>query len=129
MSVTSKAALPLLVAASLLAGCATRSDGSAPLNQRTWPICSLLGGLAGGGLGAIEEFYLGRSWRRSGRHRRGLICYAQDGDEDGDGIFDRRDHCPDTPPTPQSTTWGAPEGIPGSAACLHLSPRRGDHPR
>ena len=44
MSVTSKAALPLLVAASLLAGCATHSDGSAPLNQRTWPICSLLGG-------------------------------------------------------------------------------------
>ena len=38
MSVTSKAALPLLVAASLLTGCATHSDGSAPLNQRTWPI-------------------------------------------------------------------------------------------
>ena len=45
MSVTSKAALPLLVAASLLAGCATHSDGSAPLNQRTWPLCSVLGGL------------------------------------------------------------------------------------
>lgn len=27
----------------------------------------------------------------------GLICYAQDGDEDGDGVFDRRDRCPDTP--------------------------------
>lgn len=27
-----------------------------------------------------------------------LICYAQDGDQDGDGVFDRRDRCPDTPP-------------------------------
>lgn len=26
-----------------------------------------------------------------------LICYAQDGDQDGDGVFDRRDRCPDTP--------------------------------
>lgn len=62
MSVTSKAALPLLVAASLLTGCATHSDGSAPLNQRTWPICSLLGGLVGGGLGAIES----SSWAAGG---------------------------------------------------------------
>lgn len=28
----------------------------------------------------------------------GLICFAQDGDEDGDGVFDRRDLCPHTPP-------------------------------
>ena len=27
-----------------------------------------------------------------------LICYAQDGDQDDDGVFDRRDRCPDTPP-------------------------------
>ncbi|OHC26125.1 MAG: hypothetical protein A3J71_04835 [Pseudomonadales bacterium RIFCSPHIGHO2_02_FULL_60_43] len=27
-----------------------------------------------------------------------LICYAQDGDEDDDGVFDRRDRCPGTPP-------------------------------
>jgi outer membrane protein OmpA-like peptidoglycan-associated protein len=26
-----------------------------------------------------------------------LICYAQDGDQDSDGVFDRRDRCPDTP--------------------------------
>ena len=55
MSVFTKAALPVLLAASLLSGCATHSDGSAPLNQRTWPICSLLGGAVGGGLGAIES--------------------------------------------------------------------------
>ena len=55
MTALTKAAFPVLLAASLLSGCATHSDGSAPLNQRTWPICSLLGGLVGGGLGAIES--------------------------------------------------------------------------
>ncbi len=55
MNVLIRAALPVLLASSLLSGCATHSDGSAPLNQRTWPICSLIGGLVGGGLGAIES--------------------------------------------------------------------------
>ncbi len=49
MTALTKAAIPVLLAAGLLSGCATHSDGSAPLNQRTWPICSLLGGLVGGG--------------------------------------------------------------------------------
>ncbi|MDH0662422.1 OmpA family protein, partial [Pseudomonas sp. GD03858] len=108
MSVLSKAALPLVVATSLLAGCATHSDGSAPLNQRTWPICSLLGGLVGGGLGAIES----SSWAAGagvlGAITGGLICYAQDGDEDGDGVFDRRDRCPDTPAGTQVDHMGCP---------------------
>ena len=97
MSVMSKAALPLLVVTSLLAGCATHSDGSAPLNQRTWPICSLLGGLAGGGLGAIESSSWAAGGGALGAIAGGLICYAQDGDKDEDGVFDRRDRCPDTP--------------------------------
>ena len=97
MSVMSKAALPLLVVTSLLAGCATHSDGSAPLNQRTWPICSLLGGLAGGGLGAIESSSWAAGGGALGAIAGGLICYAQDGDKDDDGVFDRRDRCPDTP--------------------------------
>ncbi|NIF19485.1 OmpA family protein [Pantoea sp. Cy-639] len=97
MSVLSKAALPLVVVTGLLAGCATHSDGSAPLNQRTWPICSLLGGLVGGGLGAIESSGWAAGGGVAGAIAGGLICFAQDGDEDGDGVFDRRDRCPDTP--------------------------------
>ncbi|MEG0248333.1 MAG: OmpA family protein, partial [Pseudomonas sp.] len=97
MRVMSKTALPLLVVTSLLAGCATHSDGSAPLNQRTWPLCSVLGGLAGGGLGAIESSAWAAGGGVLGAITGGLICFAQDGDEDGDGIFDRRDRCPDTP--------------------------------
>ncbi|BCJ08486.1 MULTISPECIES: OmpA family protein [unclassified Pseudomonas] len=108
MRVLSKAALPLLVATSLLTGCATHSDGSAPLNQRTWPICSLLGGLVGGGLGAIESSTWAAGAGVAGAIAGGLICYAQDGDEDGDGVFDRRDRCPDTPAGTQVNHMGCP---------------------
>lgn len=108
MRVSSKAALPLLLATSLLAGCATHSDGSAPLNQRTWPLCSLLGGLVGGGLGAIESSTWAAGGGALGVIAGGLICYAQDGDEDGDGVFDRRDRCPDTPAGTQVNHIGCP---------------------
>lgn len=108
MSVMSKAALPLLVAASLLTGCATHSDGSAPLNQRTWPLCSLIGGVVGGGLGAIESSSWAAGGGALGLIAGGLICYAHDGDEDGDGVFDRRDRCPDTPANTPVDHMGCP---------------------
>lgn len=38
----------------------------------------------------------------------GLICYAQDGDEDDDGVFDRRDRCPDTPANTPVEHHGCP---------------------
>ncbi|ROL78423.1 OmpA family protein [Pseudomonas vranovensis] len=108
MSVLFKATLPVLLAASLLSGCATHSDGSAPLNQRTWPICSLLGGLVGGGLGAIESSAWAAGAGAAGAITGGLICYAQDGDEDEDGVFDRRDLCPDTPANTPVSHTGCP---------------------
>jgi outer membrane protein OmpA-like peptidoglycan-associated protein len=108
MSVLSKAALPVLMAASLLSGCATHSDGSAPLNQRTWPICSLLGGLVGGGLGAIESSAWAAGAGAAGAIAGVLICYAQDGDKDEDGVFDRRDRCPDTPANTAVSHTGCP---------------------
>ena len=97
MSVLTRTVLPVLLLGSLLTGCATRSDGTAPLNQRTWPICSVMGGLVGGGLGAIESSAWAAGGAALGILTGGLICYAQDGDEDDDGVFDRRDRCPDTP--------------------------------
>jgi outer membrane protein OmpA-like peptidoglycan-associated protein len=100
--------LPVLLLGSLLTGCATHSDGTAPLNQRTWPICSLLGGLVGGGLGAIESAGWAGGGAALGIVTGGLICYAQDGDEDSDGIFDRRDRCPDTPENTEVDHRGCP---------------------
>ena len=97
MSVLTRTVLPVLLLSSLLTGCATHSDGTAPLNQRTWPICSVIGGLVGGGLGAMESSAWAAGGAALGILTGGLICYAQDGDEDDDGVFDRRDRCPDTP--------------------------------
>lgn len=108
MSLLSRAALPVLLLGSLLSGCATHSDGTAPLNQRTWPICSLIGGLVGGGLGAIESGGWAGGGAALGLLTGGLICYAQDGDEDGDGVFDRRDRCPDTPANTPVDDRGCP---------------------
>ena len=108
MSVLTRTVLPVLLLGSLLTGCATHSDGTAPLNQRTWPICSVIGGLVGGGLGAIESGGWAAGGAALGILTGGLICYAQDGDEDGDGVFDRRDRCPDTPANTPVEHHGCP---------------------
>jgi len=108
MNVLIRAALPVLLASSLLSGCATHSDGSASLNQRTWPVCSLIGGLVGGGLGALESGGWAAGGAALGVLSGGLICYAQDGDEDGDGVFDRRDRCRDTPANTPVEHHGCP---------------------
>lgn len=90
--------LPLLLVSSVLSGCAsTSSTGNAPLNQGNWPLCSAIGALAGGGLGAIESSAWAGGGAVAGALLGTIICYAQDGDADGDGVFDRRDKCPDTP--------------------------------
>ncbi|QZP35625.1 OmpA family protein [Pseudomonas sp. DR48] len=108
MSVLTRTVLPVLLLGSLLTGCATHSDGTAPLNQRTWPICSVIGGLVGGGLGALESGGWAGGGAALGILTGGLICYAQDGDEDGDGVFDRRDRCPDTPANTPVEHHGCP---------------------
>ncbi len=94
----SRAAVPLLVVSSVLSGCAsTSSTGEAALNQGNWPICSAIGAVAGGGLGAIESSAWAGGGAAIGALLGSLICYAQDGDEDADGVHDRRDTCPGTP--------------------------------
>jgi outer membrane protein OmpA-like peptidoglycan-associated protein len=100
--------LPVLLLGSVLTGCATHSDGTAPLNQRTWPICSVIGGLVGGGLGALQSSGWAAGGAALGILTGGLICYAQDGDEDEDGVFDRRDRCPDTPANTPVEHHGCP---------------------
>lgn len=71
----------LLLVSSVLSGCSsTSSNGDAPLNQRNWPFCTVFG----------------------------LICYALDGDEDSDGVHDRRDVCADTPANTPVSNSGCP---------------------
>ncbi|MEB0092974.1 OmpA family protein [Pseudomonas sp. CCI4.2] len=108
MSVCARAVLPFILVSGVLSGCATHSDGTAPLNQQNWPICSVIGGLVGGGLGAIESGAWAGGGAALGVLAGGLICFAQDGDEDGDGVFDRRDTCPHTPPNTPVDNNGCP---------------------
>lgn len=104
-----RVAFPLLLASSVLSGCVTTSStGSAALNQGNWPLCSAIGGLAGGGLGAVESSAWAAGGAVAGAVIGSIICYAQDGDEDGDGVFDRRDRCPDTPPNTSVRHNGCP---------------------
>lgn len=94
----SRVAIPLLLVSSVLTGCvSTSSTGDAALNQQNWPLCSLIGGAVGGGLGAIESSAWAGGGAAAGALIGGLICYARDGDQDSDGVHDRRDRCPDTP--------------------------------
>lgn len=93
-----RAFLPTLFVASVLSGCAsTSSNGEAALNQENWPICTVIGALAGGGLGAIESSSGAAIGAGLGAVVGSLICYTLDGDQDADGVHDRRDTCPDTP--------------------------------
>lgn len=105
----SRSVVPLLLVSSVLSGCVTTSStGDAPLNQGNWPICTAIGGLAGGGLGAIESSTWAAGGAVAGAIMGTLICYAQDGDQDGDGVHDRRDRCPDTPPNTPVSHNGCP---------------------
>jgi OOP family OmpA-OmpF porin len=112
MSVFSRAVIPVIMAGSVLSGCSTApstsSESGVPLNSRTWPVCSLLGGLVGGGLGAIESGAWAGGGAALGLLTGGLICFAQDGDQDSDGVFDRRDRCPDTPANTPVSHNGCP---------------------
>ncbi len=105
----SRAAIPLLLVSSVLSGCAsTTSTGDEPLNRENWPICTLLGAVAGGGLGAIESSTAAAYGAGFGAIAGSLICYALDGDQDKDGVHDRRDRCADTP----ENTSVFPDGCP-----------------
>lgn len=105
----SQAVVPFLLVSSVLSGCAsTSSTGDAALNQKNWPICSAVGALAGGGLGAIESSAWAGGGAAIGALFGGLICYAQDGDEDADGVHDRRDTCPATPANTPVNPNGCP---------------------
>ena len=86
-----RTAVPLVLLTSVLTGCAG-------LQKTDWPICAAVGGVTGAALGATES----SSWAGGGAllvgGLAGAYCWVKgDGDEDGDGVPDSRDKCPDTP--------------------------------
>ncbi|MEB0039774.1 MULTISPECIES: OmpA family protein [unclassified Pseudomonas] len=86
-----RVALPLILVTSLLTGCAG-------LQKTDWPKCAAVGGVAGAGLGAIQNAtYAGWGVLIGGGVAAAYCWVHGDGDEDGDGVPDSRDKCPGTP--------------------------------
>jgi len=104
--------LSLFLVSGVLSGCAsTSSNGEAVLNQDNWPICTAIGAVAGGGLGAIESSSAAGVGAGLGAIVGSLICYTLDGDQDADGVHDRRDTCPETPAGSKVSPNGCPVKI------------------
>ncbi|MFZ6045475.1 OmpA family protein [Pseudomonas sp. CR3202] len=101
MSIT-RTALPLVLATSMLTGCAG-------LQKTDWPKCAAVGGVVGAGLGAIESSTYAGWGALIGAGTAAAYCWVHgDGDEDGDGVPDSRDKCPGTPPGTRVDADGCP---------------------
>ena len=81
----------LLTLSLLITGCA--QDGSIA----RWGKCALLGGGAGGLLGAIESKAAGGWGALGGAIVGGTLCALTKSDADGDGVPDQKDECAQTP--------------------------------
>jgi OOP family OmpA-OmpF porin len=97
-----RTALPLVLATSVLSGCAG-------LQKSDWPTCAAVGGVTGAALAAIKT----GAWIGPGALVGGAVaggwCYAHgDGDDDGDGVLNSRDKCPNTPKGVQVDADGCP---------------------
>lgn len=103
-----RTAVPLVLASSLLSGCAS-------LVQSDWPPCAAVGGVVGAGLGAIES----TSWAAGGLGIGALTgaayCWVH-GDADGDGVVNKDDKCPNTPRGTPVDATGCPQPVAVAAA-------------
>lgn len=87
-----------------LAGCSSQG-----LMRTDWPICGLIGGATGAGLGAIESSTMAGAVGAAVGVTAAAYCWVHgDKDSDGDGVLDSRDQCPDTPLGTQVDEVGCP---------------------
>jgi len=115
MSIVSKA-LPLVLLASVLTGCAG-------LQKTDWPKCAAVGGVTGAALGSIQN----STWAGWGVLVGGGVAAAYcwvhgDGDEDGDGVPDSRDKCPHTPKGTPVDATGCPFPTPAPPPMAEPAP-------
>lgn len=86
-----RTALPLILITSVLTGCAG-------LQKTDWPLCALGGGAAGAAAGAFQTAAVAASLGGAVGVMAGAYCWVHgDGDDDGDGVKNSIDKCPDTP--------------------------------
>ncbi|MCJ8170116.1 OmpA family protein [Atopomonas sediminilitoris] len=90
---STKKVMGVLVLSTALAGCSSQG-----LMRTDWPICGLIGGATGAGLGAIESSTMAGAVGAAVGVTAAAYCWVHgDKDSDGDGVLDSRDECPDTP--------------------------------
>jgi outer membrane protein OmpA-like peptidoglycan-associated protein len=104
-----RTALPLILVTSVLTGCAG-------LQKTDWPLCALGGGLAGAAAGAIQSAAVAASLGAGVGMMAGAYCWVHgDGDDDGDGVKNSVDKCPDTPKGVTVDATGCPLVAPAPA--------------
>lgn len=92
MQFLAKAGLTMLVLL-LVSGCASTSGGRMDPEAK----CALIGGVLGGGAAAAaEDSDAAIGGAALGAFAGAVICAFLDGDEDGDGVKDKKDRCPGT---------------------------------
>ncbi|GAB7533218.1 OmpA family protein [Pseudomonas sp. 3A(2025)] len=107
-----RTAVPLILVTSVLTGCAG-------LQKTDWPKCAAGGFLGGAAAGAFQTAAVAASLGGAVGVMAGAYCWVHgDGDDDGDGVMNSVDKCPDTPKgTPVDATGcplvpPAPEPVP-----------------
>lgn len=95
-----KIAVPMVLAAGVLSGCSTFQEGNVP-------VCAAIGGVVGGGLGAIEDSTMAGVVGATGAVVAAAYCWVH-GDADGDGVVNKTDKCPNTPKGTKVDEVGCP---------------------
>ncbi|WP_426117526.1 OmpA family protein [Pseudomonas sp. DSP3-2-2] len=107
-----RTALPLILVTSVLTGCAG-------LQKTDWPLCAAGGALAGAAAGAFQTAAVAASLGGAVGVMAGAYCWVHgDGDDDGDGVKNSVDKCPDTPKGVQVDATGCPLVEPAPAVVV-----------
>ena len=97
-----RTALPLILVTSVLTGCAG-------LQKTDWPLCAAGGALSGAAIGAFQSASVAAGFGAAVGVMAGAYCWVHgDGDDDGDGVLNSRDKCPDTPKGTPVDATGCP---------------------
>ncbi|MGE6388833.1 OmpA family protein [Pseudomonas sp. NPDC078416] len=97
-----RTALPLILVTSVLTGCAG-------LQKTDWPLCAAGGALSGAAIGAFQTASVAAGFGAAVGVMAGAYCWTHgDGDDDGDGVLNSKDKCPDTPKGTPVDATGCP---------------------
>lgn len=97
-----RTALPLILVTSVLTGCAG-------LQKTDWPLCAAGGALTGAAIGAFQTASVAAGFGGAVGVMAGAYCWVHgDGDDDGDGVLNSKDKCPDTPKGTPVDATGCP---------------------